>query len=462
MAFLQRAWFIVLFFVLTLFLVLWVGFFGKNIKGGVSMLEEIKTWGDVHISKYKLDNGLTVLLAVEKKSPVFAYYTYFNVGSRHEEEGKTGLAHFFEHLLFKESKNLKEGEFDRLMEENGAQTNASTWVDWTNYYQVLPVDAEKIELVVRLEAERLQNMQINEKQVTSEMGVVQNERRFRVDNDIDGTMNEALNRLAYEKHPYGRPIIGWMEDITKYNVQDCLAFYNTYYAPNNATIVIAGNIDPRKTMTLIQKYYGEIPASQIPEKEIPIEPSQTKEKRKKISRSDIEAEKALYAYHATAYDHPDTPAIELLSEILFNGEGARLYKQMIIEEEIASEVNAWFGHLKDPALFQISVSMRKRQPIQKAHNRIFAEFKKVQKEGVTQQELDRAKNRFEMSYYGSLGTVGGKARALGQYDVVFGDYKKAVKLMDRYQSVTLEDIQRVSQKYFVASNRSIVEARPKR
>jgi len=432
----------------------------EKTSGGV-MLETIKAWGNVTIERHKLKNGLEILLALKPDSPTFAYYTWFHVGSRNEKEGKTGIAHFFEHLLFKETKNLKEGEFDRIMEMNGASTNASTWVDWTNYYAVLPSDEDKMELVIRLEADRMANMILNEKQINSEREVIKNERRFRVDNDVDGSMNEALDRLAFEKHPYGQPVIGWMKDIENLNLEDCIYFYKTYYAPNSATLVIVGNFNKQKTLEWIDKYYSPIPSSVIPKEELPEEPPQAKAKKLVLRRDDIEDEKALYAYHIPHYAHPDIPPLEILGEMLAGGEGSRLYKLMVIDQEIATQVSAGLNHLKDPTLFQISASMRKNQPIQKSHNRIFAEIKKIQEEGVSQKELNRAKNRFEMDYYHSLETVSGKARALGQYEIL-GNYKEAIHLMRRYQGVTVEDIQRVAKMYLQEPNRTMIVGLPKK
>ncbi len=424
------------------------------------MIEQIKAWGNVTISKYKFPNGLKIIFANCPNVPVFAYYTWFHVGSRREKEGKTGIAHFFEHLLFKETKNLKEGEFDRLMEENGASTNAATWVDWTFYHETLPADPEKVELVIRLEADRMKNMILNERQIESERGVIMNERRFRVDNDVEGTMGEMLDRLSYTIHPYGKPTIGWMDDIKNLTLQDCIYFYNTYYSPNNATIVVVGNFDVKKTLGWLEKYYGHMTASDIPEEKVIVEPPQTESRKKKIKRDDIDSEKVTYAYHATSVMHPDTPALELLAEILCNGEGARLHKMMIIDEEIATEVGAQLYHLEQPALFEISVSMRKNEPIQKAHNRVFREIERIQTSGVTEKELERAKNRVEMDYYSSLDTVGGKARALGNYELIAGDYKEAIGLMRRYEKVTVSEIRRVAQTYLVEKNRNMLVAVP--
>lgn len=424
------------------------------------MKSSLKAWGNVSIEEYEFDNGLKAILALKPDVPVFAYYTWFNVGSRNEKKGKTGIAHFFEHLLFKESKNLKEGEFDHIMEENGAQTNASTWVDWTNYYEVLPSDDQKMELVIRLESERMVNMILNEKQVTSEREVIKNERRFRVDNDIEGTMNEKLEQLAYEVHSYGQPIIGWMEDISNLNLKDCLDFYQTYYSPNNATIVLVGHFNKDKVVEWLQKYYGPFKPSKLPELEIPLEPPQEKPRSLIIHRDDIDVEKGLYGYHVPQYSHSDIPAIELLGEMLTNGEGSRLYKKLIIEQEIVSSISAGVPHLKDPALFQISVSMRKNEPVEKAHDVILKELENIKQQGVTPKELNRVKNRFEVDYYRSLETVSGKARALGSY-AILGNYQEAILLPERYKTVTVEDIQRVAKIYFNKINSSSVVAFPK-
>lgn len=452
-------------FFLFLFIILSITVFvllSKHEKQGVVMLEKVRAWGDVSISKYKFSNGLTVILAEQQKVPLFAYQTWFHVGSRREKNGKTGIAHFFEHLLFKETKNLKEGEFDRIMEENGASTNAGTWVDWTYYYETLPADPQKIELVIKLESDRMRNMILNERQIESERGVIMNERRFRVDNDVDGSMSEALDRLAYDVHPYGLPTIGWMEDIQHLSLEDCIQFYKTYYSPNNATIVVVGNIDAKQTLKWIEQYYGVYPAATIPPEEVNVEPPQKGLKKKTLHREDIDSEKVIYAYHATEYGHKDTPTIELLGEILFNGEGSRLYRMMVTNEEIAADVHSSLAHLEHPSLFQISVAMRKGEPLQKSHNRVLKEIKRIQDEGVTEKELERAKNRVEMDYWSGLGTVSGKARALGNYEVIAGDYKEAIHLIKQYQSITTLDIQRVAKQYLNEDNLTRVEAKPKK
>jgi len=224
--------------------------------------ERAHPFGSESLHRWKLDNGLTVLLLVDASAPVASYHTWFKVGSRHEKPGKTGLAHLFEHLMFNETENLKAGTFDRKLEENGAETNAATWVDWTYYHESLPAD--RIKLAVTLEAERMARLVLREPQVKSEKEVVANERRYRVDDDVEGTANELLYKAAFSEHPYGWPTIGWMADIQGFTPEDCAAFYRTYYAPNNATVVVVGDVRERDLLLSIREAYGAIPASTIP------------------------------------------------------------------------------------------------------------------------------------------------------------------------------------------------------
>ena len=219
-------------------------------------------FGGETLHRWRLGNGLAVIVLVDASAPVVAYYTWFNVGSRHERPGKTGLAHLFEHLMFGETEKLKAGVFDRKLEENGAETNAATWVDWTYYHELLPAD--RVRLAVHLEAERMQHLVLREPQVASEKEVVANERRYRVDDDVEGVANELLYKTAFTSHPYHWPTIGWMDDIKGFTPEDCTAFYKTYYAPNNATVVVVGDVRERTLLQWIQAEYGAIPSAVDP------------------------------------------------------------------------------------------------------------------------------------------------------------------------------------------------------
>ena len=193
----------------------------------------------------------------DPSAPVFAYQTWFAVGSRHEREGITGIAHLFEHLMFNQTETHPPGEFDRLIETAGGDTNAATWVDWTYYRDNLP--KAELQLAVELEADRMAHLTLGETQVESEREVVANERRFRVEDDVDGFLNEELYKAAFTTHPYHWPTIGWMRDIEAISIDDCRAFYRTYYAPNNATVVLVGDVDEEAALELIDEHYGQDP-----------------------------------------------------------------------------------------------------------------------------------------------------------------------------------------------------------
>src|SRR5215472_17429626 len=239
-------------------------------------------FGGEEVHRWRLANGLTILLLVDTTAPVVAYHTWFRVGSRHEHPVKTGLAHLFEHLMFGETQNLRAGVFDRKLEENGAETNAATWVDWTYYHELLPADRAK--LAVKLEAERMQRLVLREPQVASEKVVVANERQMRVDDDVEGAANELLYKTAFTRHPYGWPTIGWMEDIQGFSPEDCVAFYRTYYAPNNATIVVVGDVRERDILLAIRDSYGRLQSQPIPPEDIYPEPPQLEERAVSVSK----------------------------------------------------------------------------------------------------------------------------------------------------------------------------------
>ena len=255
--------------------------------------------------RWRLDNGLTVLVLVDASAPVASYHTWFNVGSRHEKPGKTGLAHLFEHLMFNETENLKAGTFDRKLEENGAETNAATWVDWTYYYESLPAD--RVKLAVKLEAERMARLVLREPQVASEKEVVANERRYRVDDDVEGAANELLYKTAFAEHPYGWPTIGWMEDIQGFTPEDCVAFYRTYYAPNNATVVVVGRrARARPAARHPRRVRRASPRQPIPPEDIVPEPPQLERARARGAQAHRDARSSSSPSRAPRWATPTT------------------------------------------------------------------------------------------------------------------------------------------------------------
>jgi zinc protease len=288
------------------------------------------------LRRFRLGNGLTVLTLLDRSAPTVSYHTWFRVGSRHESPGKTGLAHLFEHLMFSETRSHPHGDFDRLMERAGAEANAATWTDWTCYYENAPRDA--LPLLIELEADRMSNLVLRTPQVASEKEVVANERKLRVEDDIEGKALELLYDSAFRRHPYRRPTIGSMEDIRGFTVRDCKQFYRTHYAPSNATVVIAGDFNEQKALSLVQRHYGGMSAVRNPEPPTPSkEPSQRAERILQLT-APTPTEKLLIGYHAPSFSDPDTPALVIANDVLFGGHSSRLHRVLCLDEEIALSV----------------------------------------------------------------------------------------------------------------------------
>ena len=262
-----------------------------------------------------LENGLEVLVLADPSSPVSDLHHWFKVGSRNEHGGKTGLAHLFEHLMFGETENLRRGEFDRRIESVGASMNAATWLDWTYYHETfLP---EHLDMMAGLEAERMARLVLGDEQVAREKDVVANERRFRVDNSVEGTANELLWKDAFRVHPYHHPTIGWMDDILGFTVEDCRSFYRTYYAPNNCCVVVAGPVDESRALEVIRRTHGFMKAQPLPPDEVPAEPEQDGERMQRMSWP-TPTPKTCVAWRSPDIAHPDHAALTVLA-VLFGG-----------------------------------------------------------------------------------------------------------------------------------------------
>jgi zinc protease len=430
-----------------------------NGDGARLIYEGAEPFGVETLQRWRLGNGLTVLVLVDISAPIVAYHSWFRVGSRHERPGKTGLAHLFEHLMFGETENLGAGVFDRKLEENGAETNAATWVDWTFYHELLPSD--RFKLAVKLEAERMQRLVLREPQVASEKEVVANERRYRVDDDVEGVANELLYRTAFERHPYRWPTIGWMEDIQAFTPEDCVDFYRTYYAPNNATVVVVGDVKERDLLPAIAEAYGAIPRQAIPAEDIMPEMPQLVERRLEL-RKPTASEKLLVAFKGPALGDADHATMTLLSEVLFGGRASRLYRTLVVERELAIETRGWVSTFRDPGLFECWNTARAAHTASEIQPVLDEAFERVRTEVVTDDELDRAKARLELGSLQQLETVSGKAEQIGFYDTVLGDPAHAFRRVDAFRRVTAGDLRRVARRYLVDATRTILHVVPER
>jgi len=415
--------------------------------------------GGQSVTRYALGNGLTLLLLVDRAAPVLSYHTWYRVGSKHEKPGKTGLAHLFEHLMFNETEHVRRGQLDRLIESAGGETNAATWVDWTHYQSELP--ASELPLIARLEADRMQHLVLRKPQVESEKEVVANERRFRVEDDIEGQVSELLYATVFKKHPYRWPTIGWMEDIQGFTPEDCASFYRTYYAPNNATLVITGDVEEEQVLSLVQEHYGKIPPAKLPRFEWAPEPTQRAERSLELERPTPSAKLAL-AYRAPSFRDADYPALALANEIMFGGRSSRLFSRMVRDEEIATDLHGSLAPFSDAGLYEIWVSLRPGRNLPEALEVIDDELGRLCKEGVSAAELQKVKNRMELGFLQGMETAAGKAEQLGFFEVVYGDAQALFQRLEQLRAITRADVQRVANKYFDARRRTRIAVLPQR
>ena len=425
--------------------------------GALEFVESVPFGASLTIERYRMQNGLVLLLCEDKSAPVVSVHTWFRVGSRHEQEGKTGLAHLFEHLMFNEIEGRGAGFFDRKLEEAGAESNASTWLDWTQYNIAIP--KEQLGLVLELEAERMSKLVLREPQVTSEKEVVANERRYRVDDDVEGAVNELLWATAFTRHAYKWPTIGWMKDIEGFTTADCEAFYRAFYAPNNAALIISGDFKLADVLRLVSKHYGVMPSSTLPIEDAQPEPPQTSERRVEVKKQTT-TEKVVIGYHAPALGDFDHPAISLLSEVLFGGRASRLHQRLVRELELASEVRGFVGPFHDPGLFEVYAAAREGHSAEELLAVLDEELKKVTEAPVSAEEMARASARFELGLLGGLETADGKASTIGFYEAVLGRPAAAFERLEATRRLTQSDLLRAARRYLDPRQRSLILVRP--
>jgi zinc protease len=407
--------------------------------------------------RYRLDNGLRLITAIDRRAPIVALQTWYRVGSRHERPGATGMAHLFEHLMFGQTEKLPPGEFDRLVERTGGESNAATWVDWTYYRLSLP--ARDLELGVKLESERMQHLVLEHTPVEAERDVVTNERRERVEDDVDGWLDEQLMAHAFTVHPYRWPTIGWMDDIRALALPDIRSFYRTWYAPNNATIICVGDFEEEALRELIERYYGHIPPAQLPDPQKLVEPEQTKERVVRAPKP-IATDRLLVGYKAPGQDDPDWAALEIVSTLLAGCPSARLHRKLVIENESASSVDAQLTPFSDPSLLRLAVTTARGHSADEIIATIDAEITSLIENPPTANEVEKAKALAETDFWSSLVDVDGKAEALGHYETALGDFRRVNVIAERLTQVTAADVARVVRSYLLPARRTIVIAEP--
>ena len=414
--------------------------------------------------KQTLDNGLDVIVHVDRTCPIIAVNLWYHVGSKNEQPGRTGFAHLFEHLMFMGSQHVATGDFDIFLEAAGATNNGSTTEDRTNYYEDGP--SNTLPLMLYLDSDRMGFLlpEIDSAKVDLQRGVVQNERRQSYENRPYGMASEnILSRLYPADHPYSWPVIGSMADLSAATLDDVREFFRRAYAPNNASIVIAGDIDPEGARKLVEKYFGEIPAG--PEMERPAVPDvhldddiyHTMEDRVQLPR--------LYnAWHAVKVFDKDEAALEVLAGILTRGKPSRLYRRLVYDLEIATRVTSFLDNGRLDGMFQIYATARRGHDLNEIQTLVDEEVRQLAESGPTERELQRIKNQIESQFLSGMervGGFGGKANRLNQYSYFAGEPDYFSQDLERYVNVTAEDVMRVAQRYLVGANRVVLSVVPR-
>ncbi|WP_330147700.1 pitrilysin family protein [Shewanella oncorhynchi] len=404
------------------------------------------------IKSFTLDNGMKIMVLEDASIPNANMYLFWKVGSRNEVPGITGISHFFEHMMFNGSKKYGPKMFDRTMEAAGGANNAYTTEDMTVYTDWFPANA--LETMFDLEADRIANLDINQAMVDSERGVVQSERSTGLENSNWNALEGEIKGVAFLAHPYSWSVIGHESDIAAWSLEDLVQYHKTYYAPNNAVVVIAGDVKLAQVKALADKYFAPIPAQTPPKAIRTVEPEQKGERRTFVQKASVSTPNVMLAYHIPAATHADFYALDLLSSILSQGNSSRLY-QSLVDKQVALEAQTYMPMSVDPNLFYVMGVATPEVKASTLEHALIEQIDAIATTGVTQQELDKVKNIKLMDFYRSMETINGKANTIGTYEMYFGSYDKLFNAPEAYNKVTPADIQRVAQTYLRKSNRTV-------
>jgi zinc protease len=423
------------------------------VSGGVVVAAPASAAESPGVVEATLDNGLRVLLLEDRRSPIVSIQVWYRVGSRNERPGATGLAHFLEHMMFKGTPTHGKGEFARLVEEGGGQDNAFTTQDVTSYF--VDVAADKVDLVFRLEADRMRNLLLDPKEIDSEREVVMEERRTRTEDDPDGFLYEELAAIAFKAHPYGWPIIGWMDDIRRIDPTELRAFYDTYYRPNNALLVVVGAIEPPALLGRIRTLFGPVARGPEPPAVTAVEPPQLSERRVTTRKAGARLPIVEIAYHVPNHRSSDAPALELLSTVLSEGRASRLYRTLVYERQMALSAGGdYSGTSRDPSLFWFYATPLPGHTPEAMEAALLAEIERLKVEPIPDEELQRAKNQIEAAFVWQQDSVHSRASTLARFELM-GSWRLLDRFVPAIRAVTAADLQRVVRAYFPSDRRNV-------
>src|ERR1700722_13926199 len=414
------------------------------------------------VAERTLKNGMKVLVQSDHSIPNVALYIFYRVGSRNERPGTTGISHFFEHMMFNGAKKYGPGDLDKVMEAHGGANNAYTSRDVTVYQDWFP--RSTMPLIFDIEADRIENLNFDPEKIKSEREVVASERRLSVDNENAGVLDEQLWATSFIAHPYQWPVVGWMSDIEHWTMDDLKHHFEMGYAPNNATMVVVGDVSPEEIFKLCETYIEPIPTHEPPPPVTTVEPPQMGERRLVVHKP-AQLPLLMLGYHIPQTNNADFYALNVLRTILFQGESSRMYQRLVDKDQIEVDVQSQAGPALDSTMLEVVAQPKQGIDPQQCEKAIYEELDRASNTPVSDKELEKAKNIRLVEFYRQMRTINGRANTIGTYEVFFGDYNKLFDAAKNYSAVSKEDILRVAKTYFGANNRTVAtlvpEATPK-
>ncbi|TDI74070.1 MAG: insulinase family protein [Betaproteobacteria bacterium] len=415
--------------------------------------------------EYMLENGLKLIVREDHRSPVVVSQIWYKAGSVDELNGTTGIAHVLEHMMFKGTKKVSGGEFSKQIAAVGGRDNAFTARDYTAYFQQL--HKSKLPLAMKLEADRMHNLKLTKEEFAKEIKVVMEERRLRTDDQPHSLVHEKMMAIAYQSHPYRRPIIGWMNDLENMSVQDAQEWYDRWYAPNNAVLVVVGDVNPNDVFSLAQKYYGKIksrPLLSLALRKPQVEPPQAGIKRLMI-KAPAQLPYLVMGYHAPVLHDADADwepyALEMLVGVLDGNESARLNKALVREQRIASSINADYDSTgRGPSMFFLNGTPSEGKSAEELETALNNEVQKLIRDGVTEEELARVKAQVVSGHVFQLDSMFYQAMQIGQLESVGLSYRDLDTIIKKLQAVTAEQVRDVAIKYLIEDSLTVATLDP--
>jgi zinc protease len=406
----------------------------------------------VEPKEFTLSNDMKVILIEVPKAPVATVQVWYKVGSRNEVMGRAGLSHMLEHMMFKGTAKYPKGTFSRLVRKNGGMDNAFTSQDFTAYFENLAAD--RVALALELEADRMQGLLLDANELKTEREVVKEERRLRNEDDPQGALVEALFAQAFMSHPYHWPVIGWFSDLDAMNLDDLQRHYDTYYSPNNATLLVVGDIKADTLLPTIAKLFEPIPKGPSP-KPLTVAEAQQRGERRFFLKRDAQVPFVMMGYRVPNYSSDDSYALNVLESILSHGKSARLYQSLVYDQKTALAVGADYGLMQaDPGLFYFYAVVKPGEKVEAVEEAVLKEIHRLHTEPPTEQELQRAKNQIEAAHVFEQDSNFRQAMLLGEAETIGAGWRKVGQFVERTRAVTAQDVQRVASQYLTADVRT--------